>query len=59
VAHHNSLKKTISIEDFFDVLKPIFSDEHRNQGKKLKSGTNSILAMVIFSRASEKYTSYD
>jgi hypothetical protein len=38
---------------------PNFSDEYRNQGKKLKTGTNSILAMVIFSIASEIYTSFD
>jgi len=59
VGHHNSLKKEISIEDFADVLMPNFSDEYRNQGKKLKTGSNSILAMVIFSSASEIYTSFD
>jgi len=59
VGHHNSLKKEISIEDFADVLMPNFSDEYRNQGKKLKTGTNSIMAMVIFSCASEIYTSFD
>jgi hypothetical protein len=59
VAHHNSLKKTISIENFSGVLKHNFSDEYRNQGKKLKTGTNSTMAMVIFSCASEIYTSFD
>jgi hypothetical protein len=52
-------KKTISIENFADVLTPNSSDEYRNQGKKLKTGTNSIMAMVIFSCASEIYTSFD
>jgi len=52
-------KKTISIENFADVLTPNSSDEYRNQGKKLKTGTNRIVAMVIFPCASEIYTSFD
>jgi hypothetical protein len=41
------------------MLKPNSSDEYRNQGKKLKTGTNNIMDMVIFSYASEMYTSFD
>jgi hypothetical protein len=38
---------------------PQYSDAYRIQGKKLKPGTISIHAMVLFSIASEIYTSFD
>jgi hypothetical protein len=38
---------------------PNSSDEYRDQGKKLKTNTNSIMAMVIFLCAGEIYILFD
>jgi hypothetical protein len=35
------------------------SDEYKYQGKKIKTGSNSIMAMVVFSYASEIYTLFN